>query len=231
MEVEAEQSAFWLRAFGPYWVSTWIMILCNAVFPQILWFKKARTHIPTLFVLSVLINIGMWFERYVIIISGLSREYDPAVWGVYTPTWVELSMLAGGFAFFAMLFILFLKIFPVIAISEAVEDAAGRDDTSYSLGSVLNHVLLHQTIIGQEALAQMELAGAFPDVVIGCVGPAVCAIFFAAGEPDGFAKLLYGKQHGELPRRHLVLHLPGAAPSDAHVRQAPTMQNLAIGAV
>ena len=57
-----------------------------------------------------------------------------------------------------------------IAISEAVEDAAGREDTAYSLGSVLNHVLLHQTVIGQEALAQMELAGAFPDVVIGCVG-------------------------------------------------------------
>src|SRR5262249_43339981 len=57
-----------------------------------------------------------------------------------------------------------------IAISEAVEDAAGRDDTAYALGSVLNHVLMHQTIIGQEALQQMELAGAFPDVVIGCVG-------------------------------------------------------------
>ena len=57
-----------------------------------------------------------------------------------------------------------------IAISEAVEDAAGRDDTAYSLGSVLNHVLLHQTVIGQEALAQMELAGAFPDLVVGCVG-------------------------------------------------------------
>src|SRR5205823_6963811 len=57
-----------------------------------------------------------------------------------------------------------------MAISEAVEDAAGRDDTAYSLGSVLNHVLLHQTVIGQEALAQMELAGAFPDVVVGCVG-------------------------------------------------------------
>src|SRR2546423_13018130 len=57
-----------------------------------------------------------------------------------------------------------------IAISEAVEDAAGRDDTAYSLGSVLNHVLLHQTVIGQEALAQMDMAGAFPDVVVGCVG-------------------------------------------------------------
>jgi len=120
-EVEAEQSAFWLRAFGPYWVSTWVMILCNAVFPQILWFKKARTHVPTLFVLSVLINIGMWFERYVIIITGLSREYDPAVWGVYTPSWPELGIVAGSFGFFCMFFLIFIKLFPVIAIAEVKE--------------------------------------------------------------------------------------------------------------
>ena len=71
--------------------------------------------------LSVLINIGMWFERYVIIITGLSREYDPAVWGVYTPTWAELTILAGSFSFFAMLFLIFMKLFPVIAISELKE--------------------------------------------------------------------------------------------------------------
>jgi Ni/Fe-hydrogenase subunit HybB-like protein len=119
--VEAEQSAFWLRAFGPYWISTWVMITCNSIIPQILWFKRIRTHVPTLFVVATFVNVGMWFERYVIIISGLSREYDPAVWGVYTPNWVELSILAGGFAFFAMLFIIFLKLFPVIAISEVKE--------------------------------------------------------------------------------------------------------------
>ena len=119
--VEPEQSAFWLRAFGPYWISTWIMISCNAIFPQILWFKKVRTHVPTLFVLSVLINIGMWFERYVIIISGLSREYDPAVWGVYTPSPAELGIVAGSFAFFGLLFLIFLKLFPVVAIAEIKE--------------------------------------------------------------------------------------------------------------
>jgi len=124
--VEAEQSAFWLRAFGPYWFSTWVMITCNGIIPQLLWWKKVRTHIPTLFVIATFVNIGMWFERYVIIITGLSREYDPAVWGVYTPNWVELSLLAGGFAFFAMLFILFLKFFPVIAISEIKELAIHR---------------------------------------------------------------------------------------------------------
>jgi molybdopterin-containing oxidoreductase family membrane subunit len=119
--VEAERSSFWLRAFGPYWVSTWVMILCNAVFPQILWFKKARTHIPTIFVLSVLINIGMWFERYVIIITGLSREYNPATWGIYTPSWYELGIVAGSFAFFCTFFLIFLKLFPVIAIAEVKE--------------------------------------------------------------------------------------------------------------
>jgi molybdopterin-containing oxidoreductase family membrane subunit len=119
--VEAEQSAFWLRAFGPYWISTWVMISCNCFIPQLLWFKKLRTHIPTLFVVATLVNVGMWFERYVIIITGLSREYNPAVWGIYTPNWVELSILAGGFAFFAMLFLIFLKLFPVISISEVKE--------------------------------------------------------------------------------------------------------------
>jgi molybdopterin-containing oxidoreductase family membrane subunit len=121
--VEAEQTSFWLRAFGPYWISTWTMILCNGVFPQLLWFKKLRTNVPFLLVLSVLINIGMWFERYVIIITGLSREYNPAVWGVYTPSYFELGIVAGSFAFFAMLFLIFLKLFPVVAIAEVKEIA------------------------------------------------------------------------------------------------------------
>jgi molybdopterin-containing oxidoreductase family membrane subunit len=70
---------------------------------------------------ATFVNIGMWFERYVIIISGLSREYDPAVWGLYTPRPIELVILAGSFAFFSTLFLIFLKIFPVIAISEVKE--------------------------------------------------------------------------------------------------------------
>ncbi|MEN8159726.1 MAG: NrfD/PsrC family molybdoenzyme membrane anchor subunit [Myxococcota bacterium] len=119
--VEAEQTSFWLRAFGPYWFSTWTMITCNVVFPQLFWFKQLRTHVPTLFVVSTFVNIGMWFERYVIIISGLSREYDPAVWGIYTPSWAELVILTGSFSFFAMLFLIFLKVFPVVAISEVKE--------------------------------------------------------------------------------------------------------------
>jgi molybdopterin-containing oxidoreductase family membrane subunit len=119
--VEAEQSAFWLRAFGPYWVSTWVMIVCNGVLPQLLWFKKLRTNVPFIFVLSVFINIGMWFERYVIIITGLSREYDPAVWGNYTISWAEIGIVGGSFAFFSMFFLVFLKLFPIVAIAEVKE--------------------------------------------------------------------------------------------------------------
>ncbi len=99
------------------------MILCNTVFPQLLWFRKLRTSVPFLFVLSVLINVGMWMERYVIIISGLSREYAPAVWGVYTPNAADLTIVAGSFGFFAMLFLIFLKLFPVVAIAEVKEVA------------------------------------------------------------------------------------------------------------
>jgi len=119
--VEPEQSSFWLRAFGPYWISTWTMIICNTVIPQVFWFKQARTSIPVLFVVSVFVNIGMWFERYVIIITGLSREYVPSVWGVYTPSIPELTVLAGSFALFSFAFLLFLKLFPVIAIAEVKE--------------------------------------------------------------------------------------------------------------
>ncbi len=88
--------------------------------------KKLRTHVPFLFVLSVLINIGMWFERYVIIVTGLSREYDPAAWGLYTPSAVELGIIAGGFGFFALAFLLLMKLYPMVAIAEVKELAIQR---------------------------------------------------------------------------------------------------------
>jgi Ni/Fe-hydrogenase subunit HybB-like protein len=119
--VEAEQTSFWLRAFGPYWFSTWCMIIFNVVMPQLLWIKRLRTNIPFLFVLSFFINLGMWFERYVIIITSLSREYIPAAWGLYIPSTVELMVLTGSFCWFSMFFLLFLKMFPIIAISEVKE--------------------------------------------------------------------------------------------------------------
>ncbi len=119
--VEFEQTSFWLRAFGPYWISTWCMITFNVIFPQLLWIKKLRTNLPFLFGLCFFINIGMWFERYVIIIGSLSREYISGAWGIYVISPVELSILAGSFCWFSMWFLLFLKVFPVIAITEVKE--------------------------------------------------------------------------------------------------------------
>jgi molybdopterin-containing oxidoreductase family membrane subunit len=119
--VEFEQSSFWLRAFGPYWLSTWCMIVFNVVFPQLLWIKKLRTNIPFIFALCFLINLGMWFERYVIIITSLSREYISGSWGLYIISPVEIAVIVGSFCWFGMWFLLFLKAFPVIAISEIKE--------------------------------------------------------------------------------------------------------------
>jgi molybdopterin-containing oxidoreductase family membrane subunit len=131
--VEFEQTSFWQRAFGPYWFSTWCMIIFNVVMPQLLWIKKLRTNIPFLFVLCFFINLGMWFERYVIIITSLSREYIPAAWGLYIPSLVEMIVLTGSFCWFSMFFLLYLKMFPIIAISEVKElDIHARDHARHA---------------------------------------------------------------------------------------------------
>ena len=116
-----EQMSFWHRAFGDYaWATAW-MIGCNVVVPLPLWIKKVRLNVKAFWIISIFINIGMWFERYVIIMTGLSHEYDPAAWGYYTPSLVELTILVASFAFFLMFFLLFLRMFPVIAIQEVKE--------------------------------------------------------------------------------------------------------------
>jgi molybdopterin-containing oxidoreductase family membrane subunit len=116
-----EQSSFWHRALGDYWWATWIMIICNVVVPLPLWIKRVRLHIPTIWVISLFVNLGMWFERFVIITTGLSHEYNPAAWGYYTPGLVELTILAASFAWFLMFFLIFLRLFPIIAIQEVKE--------------------------------------------------------------------------------------------------------------
>jgi molybdopterin-containing oxidoreductase family membrane subunit len=119
--VEYEQTSFWLRATGPYWVATAIMMVCNTLLPQILWFRRMRRHVPSLFALSILINVGMWLERFVIITTGLSRDFVPAAWGLYVPSFIELSILAASFGFFALCLLGFLKLFPIVAMAEVKE--------------------------------------------------------------------------------------------------------------
>ncbi|MFH2055802.1 MAG: NrfD/PsrC family molybdoenzyme membrane anchor subunit [bacterium] len=112
-----EQFAFTNRATGPFGWAYWIMVSCNVLVPQLFWFKKLRTSIPVMFVVSILINVGMWFERFVIVMT-LHRDYLPSSWDYYVPTFWDISIFVGSFGLFFTLFLLFMRFLPIIAISE-----------------------------------------------------------------------------------------------------------------
>lgn len=116
--VEYEQYAFLNRATGPYAWAYWIMMTCNLVMPQLFWFKKIRRNLTYTFIIAIFINIGMWFERFVIIVTSLHRDYLPSSWTMYKPSMVEVGLFVGTLGIFFTLFLLFVRAFPVIAIAE-----------------------------------------------------------------------------------------------------------------
>ncbi|AGA78349.1 NrfD/PsrC family molybdoenzyme membrane anchor subunit [Echinicola vietnamensis] len=116
--VAAEQYAFINRAFGPYWWAYWSMMTCNVISPQLFWFKKIRTSIVFTFALSIVVNIGMWFERFVIIVTSLHRDFLPSSWAMFYPTWADVGVYLFTFGLFFTLFLLFAKFFPVINMAE-----------------------------------------------------------------------------------------------------------------
>ena len=116
--VEYEQYAFLNRTSGPYWWAYATMMTCNVVSPQLFWFKKIRTSIAASFVLSIVVNIGMWFERFVIIVTSLHRDYLPSSWAMFHPTIYDMGVYLFTFGFFFTAFFLFAKFFPVINIAE-----------------------------------------------------------------------------------------------------------------
>jgi molybdopterin-containing oxidoreductase family membrane subunit len=109
---------FMNRALGPYAWAYWIMVTCNVLSPQIFWFKKARTSIPILFAVSIVINVGMWFERFVIIVTSLHRDFLPSAWGYFTPTMWDVMCLLGSFGLFFTMFCLFVRFLPMVATAE-----------------------------------------------------------------------------------------------------------------
>jgi len=113
-----EVFCFTNRAFGPYAWAYWTMIFCNVVSPQLFWFRFARTSPFWIFVVSVLVTIGMWFERFVIIVSSLHRTFLTSAWGMFFPTWVDIITFVGTLGIFTTLFLLFLRFLPVFAMSE-----------------------------------------------------------------------------------------------------------------
>ncbi len=118
---EFEWFAFANRVTGPYQLVYAMQIFCNVVVPQALWFPKVRNNVLALFVIAVLVNFGMWAERFVIIAISLHRDFIPGSWSMYTPTWVDWGTLFGSMATFGFLFMLFLKFVPAIPISEVKE--------------------------------------------------------------------------------------------------------------
>jgi len=113
-----EQYAFANRATGEYWWAYAIMMTCNVITPQLYWIKKYRRNIALTFVLSIFVNIGMWFERFVIIVTSLHNDFLPSSWLYFLPTWVDVAIYLGTLGIFMTLFLLFARAFPVIAIAE-----------------------------------------------------------------------------------------------------------------
>ncbi|MDO8527825.1 MAG: NrfD/PsrC family molybdoenzyme membrane anchor subunit [Deltaproteobacteria bacterium] len=113
-----EMFTFKMRATGPFAWAYWTMVCSNVLVPQLFWFKKFRRSIPVMFVISLIINIGMWFERFTIIVTSLSQDYLPSSWHDYWPTAVDWGVTLGSFGLFFTLFLLFCRVFPVIAMSE-----------------------------------------------------------------------------------------------------------------
>jgi Ni/Fe-hydrogenase subunit HybB-like protein len=144
-----ERFAFLNRAFGPYYWAYWAMVSCNVISPQIFWFKFARQNLIVMVIVSIFVNIGMWFERFVIVVSSLSRDYLPSSWGYFSPTYVDVFTFLGTIGLFVTLFLLFCRFLPMIAMSEvkavtiprrephaslAVDAATGGDSTGHGPG-------------------------------------------------------------------------------------------------
>ncbi len=113
-----EQFVFLNRPLGPYWWAFWIMVFCNVIAPQAIWFTWVRQRVWVMFAIAIFVNIGMWFERFVIVVTSLHRDFLPSSWAMFTPTWVDLGMLLGSFGLFFTLFLLFCRFLPMVAMAE-----------------------------------------------------------------------------------------------------------------
>lgn len=129
--VEYEQYAFVNRMTGQYWWAYWTMMACNVISPQVFYVKKLRTNIPFIFLISIIVNIGMWFERFVIIVTSLHRDYLPSSWLYFNPTITDVMCYVFTFGLFFTLFLSFAKYFPVINMAEVKAVLKDSDSKVY----------------------------------------------------------------------------------------------------
>jgi molybdopterin-containing oxidoreductase family membrane subunit len=116
-----ERFMMWNRMHGPYAHTYWMLIFCNCLIPQFLWFRPVRTSIPILFIISIIVNVGMWLERYVIVITSLHRDFVPGAWGMYHGTFWDYATYYGTIGLFFFLMLLFIRFLPMISIAEMRE--------------------------------------------------------------------------------------------------------------
>jgi molybdopterin-containing oxidoreductase family membrane subunit len=120
-----ERDMFWWRFTGHFWWAGWTMFTCNVIIPLLLWFKGVRRNMTALFIIMLFVNVGMWFERFVIIATSLAHPFNPSIWEVnYKMDWTEAAILAGSFAWFGMYFLLFIRLLPAISVGEVKETLA-----------------------------------------------------------------------------------------------------------
>ena len=129
--VEYEQAIFWLYVVGPYQWGFVFLMLCNVITPQLLWFKKIRRNVTLTFIISIIVNIGMWFERFMITVASLATDFLPANWNYFSPTWVDVLTYVGTFGLFFTFFLLFLRLLPMIAIAEVKAVMPQADPHNY----------------------------------------------------------------------------------------------------
>jgi len=141
-----EQFAFANRVLGPYWWAYLGMMTCNVLSPQLFWFKSMRRSLFWTFVMSIFVNIGMWFERFVIIATTLARDYLPSSWSYYTPTWVEIGLFVGTLGLFFTLFLIFARVAPVVAIAEIKSILKVAGDQYIGPNAKHHHEHEHETI-------------------------------------------------------------------------------------
>ena len=130
-----EQFTFMNYAIGPYWWATALLILCNVIVPQFFWFKKVRTSLLMSFLLAILVNVGMWFERFMIIVGSLHRDYLPSSWRIYIPTEWDFGMMIGSFGLFFTLVLLFVKFLPAISMAEIKSVIPGAHPSHHGNGA------------------------------------------------------------------------------------------------
>ena len=127
------------RFLGPYWPFFWLLLFCNCVVPNLFWMRSMRRNLAVVWIVALLVNLGMWLERFVIVVISLHQDFIPASWGMYKPTIIDIGMLTGSLGLFGTAFLLFLKFVPAVALAEVKE---------------LRHDMEHEAHAKEHALAE-----------------------------------------------------------------------------